>query len=505
MQLHDTICALSTAPGMGAIAVIRISGKDAFSILNHCFTPFNKKLSLDNAEAYTNLYGKFHRAKQTIDEVMVAVYRNPKSYTGENIAEISCHGSTFIQQEILSTLLAEGCRMAEPGEFTLRAFFSGKMDLTQAEAVADLIASENKASHQLAMQQMRGGFGEEIRGLRQELINFASLIELELDFGEEDVEFADRAALSALLTKIKTVIKRLIGSFETGNVLKNGVAVAIVGAPNVGKSTLLNTLLNEERAIVTEIAGTTRDTIEDELNIDGVKYRFIDTAGIRETEDLVESMGIKKTFEKIEEAKVVVYLFDGSQLKAYPPKGWVEVGSAKTEDRSLLAETMDESQKTEERSDELKSNDERLSLIKKEIAALREKTKDKILLLVANKADLASNINARALLDEPSIISISAKEKIGVETLLEKLKQTVDISALNGNQSIVSNSRHVSELNLALADLLRVESGMTNNISGDFLAMDIRESFKHLGSIIGEIDTDQDILGNIFGKFCIGK
>lgn len=477
MQLNDTICALSTAPGMGAIAVIRISGKETFSILNHCFTPFNKRFSLDKAEAYTNLYGKFHRAKQSIDEVMVAVYRNPKSYTGEDIAEISCHGSTFIQQEILSALLAEGCRMAEPGEFTLRAFFNGKMDLTQAEAVADLIASENKASHQLAMQQMRGGFGDEIRGLRQELINFASLIELELDFGEEDVEFADRAALSALLTKIKTVIKRLIGSFETGNVLKNGVPVVIVGAPNVGKSTLLNTLLNEERAIVTEIAGTTRDTIEDELNIDGVKYRFIDTAGIRETEDLVESMGIKKTYEKIEEAKVVVYLFDGSQTIVDSPQ------------------SIDKSRKSEES----------LFIIKKEIFALREKTKNKTLLLVANKMDLNAERNLTNTLGQTDIIYISAKEKTGVETLLEKLKETVDISALNGDQSIVSNSRHVSELNLALADLLRVETGMTNNISGDFLAMDIREAFKHLGSIIGEIDTDQDILGTIFGKFCIGK
>lgn len=456
---------------MGAIAVIRISGKDTLSILSKCFTPFNKQLSLDAVSGYQSVYGKLSHAQQHIDDVLVALFKNPKSYTGEDVAEISCHGSVYIQEEILKALLAAGCRMAEPGEFTLRAFFNGKMDLTQAEAVADLIASENKASHHLAVQQMRGGFGDEIRDLRQELINFASLIELELDFGEEDVEFADRAALSALLLKIKTVVTRLIGSFETGNVLKNGVPVAIVGAPNVGKSTLLNTLLNEERAIVTEIAGTTRDTIEDELNIQGVKYRFIDTAGIRETEDLVESMGIKKTFEKIEEAKVVLYLFEGGS----------------------------------DRDSDGESEGEHLGLVKKEIAALREKTGDKHLILVANKSDKHTHADLSKALGEPDLLSISAKAKTGIEDLLAALQATVNLNALSGNKNIVSNSRHVAALNLALADLLRVEEGMAREISGDFLAMDIREALKHLGSIIGEVDTDQDILGNIFGKFCIGK
>jgi tRNA modification GTPase len=474
MQLNDTICALSTAPGMGAIAVIRVSGHGSLSILSKCFTPFNKQLSLDAVPGYQSIYGSFGTSTQHIDDVLVAVFKNPKSYTGEDTVEISCHGSVYIQEEILKALLAAGCRMAEPGEFTLRAFFNGKMDLTQAEAVADLIASENKASHQLAVQQMRGGFGDEIRDLRKELIDFASLIELELDFGEEDVEFADREALTTLLTKIKTVVTRLIGSFETGNVLKNGVPVAIVGAPNVGKSTLLNTLLNEERAIVTEIAGTTRDTVEDELNIGGVKYRFIDTAGIRETEDLVESMGIKKTFQKIEEAKVVLYLVGGESEGERGREGESEGGFP-------------------------------IVTIKKEIAALREKTVNKHLLLVANKADKYNHVALRETLGEPELLSISAKEKTGIDALLAALSSVVNLHALNGNENIVSNSRHVAALQLALEDLIRVENGMANNISGDFLAMDIREALKHLGSIIGEVDTDRDILGNIFGKFCIGK
>ncbi len=495
MQLQDTICALSTPPGMGAIALIRVSGTQCFPILEQCFTPISKKQNLKEAPAYTNLYGKLHRNGQPIDDVMLSVYRNPKSYTGEDVAEIACHGSVYIQQEILKHLQQLGCRMAEPGEFTLRAFFNGKMDLTQAEAVADLIASENRAGHQLAMQQMRGGFGNEIRELRQELINFASLIELELDFGEEDVEFADRAALSALLEKIKKVIQRLIGSFETGNVLKNGVPVAIVGAPNVGKSTLLNSLLNEERAIVTDIAGTTRDAIEDELNLDGVKYRFIDTAGIRETEDVVESIGIRKTFEKIEEAKVVLYLFDAQQL--------VDEDSLRHTPGQARSAQADQDQEPELVEGSLTNSN--LQQIQSEIATLKEKTKGKTLLIAANKADLLSSATVlNEKLEEP-FIALSAKEKQGLDELTDQLKAVVNRQALSGNEAIVSNSRHLVALEQALADLQRVEQGMANHISGDFLAMDIREAFKHLGSIIGEIDTDQDILGNIFGKFCIGK
>ncbi len=312
---QDTIVALATPSGAGAIAVIRLSGKDAISIADSCFKSIKKQKTLSVQKTHTIHLGHIIDGNKTIDEVLVSVFKNPNSYTGENVVEISCHGSNYIQQEIIQLFLRKGCRMATAGEFTLRAFLNGKLDLSQAEAVADLISSDNEASHQIAMQQMRGGFSSEIAKLREELLNFASLIELELDFAEEDVEFADRTQFKELVERIIFVLKRLIDSFAVGNVIKNGIPVAIVGEPNVGKSTLLNALLNEERAIVSDIAGTTRDTIEDEISIGGIGFRFIDTAGIRETKDVVESIGIKKTFEKIDQAQVVVFLADSLNFK----------------------------------------------------------------------------------------------------------------------------------------------------------------------------------------------
>ena len=347
MKLNDTIVALATPSGAGAIAIIRVSGPDALNIVAPLFKAKSKK-DLAKQPTHTIHLGNVMDGERTIDEVLASVFRAPKSYTGEETVELSCHGSPYIQQEIIQLLIRKGCRSAEAGEFTLRAFLNAKMDLSQAEAVADLINSENAASHQMAMQQMRGGFSNEIQKLREELLNFASLIELELDFAEEDVEFANRDQFKELVSKIQTVLKRLIDSFATGNVLKNGIPVAIVGEPNVGKSTLLNALLNEERAIVSEIAGTTRDTIEDEMSIGGVGFRFIDTAGIRETKDVVESIGIKKTFEKISQAQVVVYLVDSSQIAV---------------------------------------NRERLQEVRIEIEKIKNKFPQKPLLIIANKTD----------------------------------------------------------------------------------------------------------------------
>lgn len=468
--MDDTICALSTAQGMGAIAMIRISGSETFPILQKVFKPFSKRHDPEKAAPYSLIFGKMTDGDTIIDEVMVGIFKGPNSYTGEDVAEISCHGSVYIQEQIIRLLLKNGCRMADPGEYTMRAFTAGKMDLSQAEAVADLIESESKAAHQVAMQQMRGGFSNEIKELRGELINFASLIELELDFGEEDVEFADRTQLSELLAKIKTVITRLLDSFDTGNVIKNGVPVAIVGAPNAGKSTLLNALLNEEKAIVTDIAGTTRDAIEDEMTLGGIKFRFIDTAGIRETEDVVESIGIKKTFEKIEQSRIVLYLFNVQPF------------------------------------DSAQGDTEKQQLIRDEIAQLKEKTTGKTLIVLANKMDLIEDASLLQNLGEvENLIPISALNKSGLQELENRLTSEINLGALNSNQTIVTNARHHHALQQSLEDIIRVEEGMANHISGDFLAMDIREAFKHLGSIIGEVDTDRDILGNIFGKFCIGK
>ncbi len=459
---NDTIIALATPYGVGAIAVIRLSGKDSINLVNGFFNPKGKGKTLKTVTSHTVHLGYIMDSGRIIDEALVTIFKTPHSYTGENVVEISCHGSAFIQQEILQLFLKNGARHAEAGEFTLRAFLNGKMDLSQAEAVADLIASDSQSSHSIAMQQMRGGFSNEIAALRAELLNFASLIELELDFSEEDVEFADRTAFQELINKITQVIKRLIDSFALGNVLKNGIPVAIVGEPNVGKSTLLNALLNEEKAIVSDIAGTTRDAIEDEIALKGVTYRFIDTAGIRDTIDVVENIGIQKTFENIEKAQLVLHLIDaGKKLD--------------------------------------------LTNLSKEEREIQEKYPNKKILTLINKSDnLSEEKQLEVLANQPNWILISAKQKTGLDNLLNQLVQLVNTGTLSNQQTVVSNSRHFEALNKAFSALSEVQKGMDQNISSDLMAIDIRQALFHLGEITGEITTD-DLLGNIFTNFCIGK
>ncbi|MFE3866468.1 tRNA uridine-5-carboxymethylaminomethyl(34) synthesis GTPase MnmE [Flavobacterium sp. LS2P90] len=459
---HDSIVALATPSGAGAIAVIRISGEDAIIIGNTVFRSIKNK-DLTTQKTHTLHLGHIIDDTKTLDEVLVSIFKGPNSYTGENTIEISCHGSTYIQQQIIQLLLRKGCRMADPGEFTLRAFLNGKLDLSQAEAVADLISSDNEASHQIAMQQMRGGFSNEIAKLREELLNFASLIELELDFAEEDVEFADRTQFHELLNRIEFVLKRLIDSFAVGNVIKNGIPVAIVGEPNVGKSTLLNALLNEERAIVSEIAGTTRDTIEDELVIGGIGFRFIDTAGIRETEDVVESIGIRKTFEKIEQAQVVVFLFDSSEFKVYGLK------------------------------------------LKVELEKIKNQFPLKPLVIIGNKADKLTEIEIQNLKTEiPEVLLLSAKEKTNVDDLKNQLLSFVNTGALRNNETIVTNTRHYDSLLKALNEIQNVKYGLETNLSSDLMALDIKEALYQFGMITGQV-TNDELLGNIFANFCIGK
>ncbi|RSK40281.1 tRNA uridine-5-carboxymethylaminomethyl(34) synthesis GTPase MnmE [Mangrovimonas spongiae] len=462
MVNNDTIIALATPSGAGAIAVLRVSGKDAITISAKLFKSIHGK-KLTQQKTHTIHLGHIVDGKKELDEVLVSVFKNPQSYTGEDVVEISCHGSPYIQQEILQLFLRNGCRMADAGEFTLRAFLNGKLDLSQAEAVADLISSDNEASHKIAMQQMRGGFSSEIAKLREELLNFASLIELELDFAEEDVEFADRTQFKALVDRISFVLKRLIDSFAVGNVIKNGIPVAIVGEPNVGKSTLLNALLNEERAIVSDIAGTTRDTIEDEISIGGIGFRFIDTAGIRETKDEVESIGIKKTFEKIEQSQVTVYLFDSSN--------------------SI-------------------SNLEQVTL---EIEKIKNKYPQKPLLIIANKIDRLDDTQLARLQNEiEGVHLLSAKTGFGVESLTHSLLELINQGALRNNETIVTNTRHYDALLKALEEIKKVSEGIDEGLSGDLMAIDIRQALYHLGEITGQV-TNDELLGNIFANFCIGK
>lgn len=463
MNHQDTIIALATASGVGAIAVIRLSGPKAIQLANDNFRSKKNDKYLKDQKSHTLHLGNIMNGERALDEVLVSVFRNPHSYTGEDTIEISCHGSRYIQQEIVQLFLRKGCRIAEAGEFTLRAFLNGKLDLSQAEAVADLIASDSEASHQVAMQQMRGGFSNEIQLLREQLLNFASLIELELDFSEEDVEFADRSEFTALIDRIQLVLKRLIDSFSVGNVIKNGIPVAIVGEPNVGKSTLLNALLNEDRAIVSDVAGTTRDAIEDEMIIDGVTYRFIDTAGIRDTKDVVESIGIQKTFEKINHAQVIMYLISAEKYKV------------------------------------------KSSALKRDIEVLKNKYPNKQLILVANKIDTISAEERKRIATEiPEIISISAKENSGIQTMTNELTKLVQIGALNSGETIVTNSRHYDALLKALDEIKKVEEGVLSGISSDLLAIDIRETLYYFGLITGEVSNDE-LLGNIFSNFCIGK
>ena len=458
---NDTIIALATPYGVGAIAVIRLSGETAIDLASQFFEGRSKGKVLKDQDSHTVHLGLIKDGERVLDEVLATIFKAPNSYTGENVVEISCHGSTFIQQEILQLFLQNGARHADAGEFTLRAFLNGKMDLSQAEAVADLIASDSQASHDIALQQMRGGFSSEIAALRDQLVHFASMIELELDFVEEDVEFADRKEFQALIHKIRQVVKRLVDSFALGNVLKNGIPVAIVGEPNVGKSTLLNALLNEEKAIVSDIAGTTRDAIEDEMILGGVSYRFIDTAGIRETSDVVESIGIQKTYENIEKAQLVLQLIDGEKVD--------------------------------------------VSRIEDEVSVLHEKYPEKKILTLINKADLLAEEKLESIqAKHPDWLLISAKTKDGLEQLLAHLSKLVNTGALSNQQTVVSNSRHFEALTKAMDSLNEVQKGLDQDISSDLVAIDIRQALHHLGEITGEITTD-DLLGNIFANFCIGK
>jgi tRNA modification GTPase len=466
MLEQDTICALSTPSGSGAIGVIRLSGPEAISIAQAVF----EGKELEKQKGQSLHFGKIKEEDKVIDEVMLSLFKAPHSYTGEDVVEISCHGSAFILSEVMKLLTEKGARIANPGEYTMRAFGNGKMDLAQAEAVADLIASESKAAHQLAMNQMRGGFSKKIQELREELIHFTSMIELELDFAEEDVEFADRDDLKELVDRILSILSRLIDSFATGNVMKNGIPVAIVGQPNVGKSTLLNALLNEEKAIVSEIAGTTRDSIEDEVKIGGISFRFIDTAGIRETEDVVENIGIKRTFEMVDKAMIVLYLVDAIQANAEQVKRMIQEIEAKIDG------------------------------------------KDKQLIVLANKIDqgnfdlahIPSEIAAK-FPEGTDPIYLSALKKYQLEELSAKLEKIAKETLSSANQVTVSNARHHQALKKAQESLIRVREGLDENITGDFLAMDIRQSLHFLGEITGTIEIDRDILGHIFSSFCIGK
>ena len=458
-NLTDTIVALATPTGIGAIGIIRLSGKKAIEIVNLVF----KGKDLSQQASHTIHLGTIRDEKnQIIDEVLVSLFIAPKSYTKENVVEVSCHGSTYIHQQVLALFIRQGARMANPGEFTLRAFLNGQLDLSQAEAVADLIASSSESSHAIAMKQMRGGFSDEIKKLRTELINFASLIELELDFGEEDVEFANRDDLKKLIQKIQKLLQALIDSFQLGNVIKHGVNTVIAGRPNAGKSTLLNALLNEDRAIVSDIAGTTRDTIEEILNIQGIEFRLIDTAGIREAQDQIEEIGVQKTLEKIKQSALLIYVFDVVRTQA----------------------------------EELKADLEKL--VGPNIH----------LLAVANKMDLNPYTEAKhyasEFLREDQFIPISAINKMNIEYLKERLHQAVVSQQITLESTVVSNIRHYDALQKSYESLADALNGMETGITSDFIAMDIRRSLQHLGEITGEISTD-DLLGNIFSKFCIGK
>jgi len=450
---EDTITALATPPGTSAIAVIRVSGKECIPI---CSTIFKGK-DLASALSHTLHFGVIKDGERIIDEVVVAVYKTPNSFTKEDSIEISCHGSDYIVKQIMQLLIKNGSRYAKPGEFTKRAFLNGRFDLAQAEAVADLIASENEAAHKAALNQLRGGFSDEIKKLREQLTHFASMVELELDFSEEDVQFANRDDLTELVNKIRRTIDVLIDSFALGNAIKNGIPTVIAGKPNAGKSTLLNLLLNEEKAIVSDIPGTTRDFIEDEITIEGVSFRFIDTAGLRETKDKLEAMGIERTRQKIGQASLVMYLFDVNST-------------------------------TEE---ELRNN-------------LRElKELNSSYLVVGNKIDLDKK-DTDKFRNYDGILFISAANKIGIEELKKKILEQVNLSTFKTGNAIVTNMRHYESLLKTRDALGNITTGIKNNIPGDLLAQDIRLSLLHLGEITGEITTE-DLLGNIFSKFCIGK
>lgn len=459
---QDTICAIATAQG-GAIGCIRVSGPEAIEITSCIFTPAATNRELGDSKPYTLTFGRIYDGSEVIDEVLVSLFRAPHSYTGENSTEITCHGSAYILQKVLQLLIKNGCRMAAPGEYTQRAFLNGKMDLSQAEAVADLIASSSAATHRLAMSQMRGGFSKELATLRDQLLHFTSLIELELDFSDhEELEFADRSELCQLANNIEKVIARLVNSFNVGNAIKNGVPVAIIGETNAGKSTLLNVLLNEDKAIVSDIHGTTRDIIEDTVNIGGITFRFIDTAGIRETSDTIESLGIERTFQKLDQAEIVLWMIDATNAQAQ---------------------------------------------ITQLAGQLLPRCERKQLILVYNKADLVDNIQNSIpdnFPDNVQSITLSAKKREHIEELQRMLITSAHLPTITQNDVIVTNVCHYEALNNALEAIHRVQEGLTNNISGDFISQDIRDCIFHLSDIAGEVTNDM-VLQNIFQHFCIGK
>lgn len=462
---QSTICAIATSPGVGAIATIRLAGERAIEIADMVFHSPKKNKKLADQKANTIHVGEIREETEIIDEVVVSLFRAPHSFTGEDVVEITCHGAIYIQQRILEVLFKNGARMARPGEFTQRAFLNGKMDLSQAEAVADLIYSTNAANHKMALKQMRGGFSNEIKKLRDQLLHFIAMVELELDFSEEDVEFADRKQLIELTERIEQLLNKLASSFKLGNVLKNGVPVAIVGETNVGKSTLLNAILNEEKAIVSDIHGTTRDVIEDMINIDGTAFRFFDTAGIRETVDQIETMGIERSYSKLEQAEIVLLVTDLTNP---------------------------------------------ISLISQRVEKIRKRIQDQTLIIVGNKADLVDRgkinemLAAIILAENEDLVFISAKQQQNLESLINLLKENANLHQPEGTDVIVSNIRHYEALTNAHQAVLRVIDGLHNGISGDFLAQDIRECLHFLGEITGEISNDE-VLGHIFKNFCIGK
>ena len=446
-SINDNICAISTPPGFGGIAVVRVSGPDAIQIVN---TIFSKEIS--KAKGYSLHYGEIIKNNHDIDQVVVSIFKSPKSFTGEDVVEISCHGSTYIQQEILLLLTENGARIAKPGEFSQKAFINGKMDLTQTEAIADLIHAKSKSAHDIALNQMKGGFANELSTLRTKLIELASLVELELDFSEEDVEFADRDQLQSLIETIIQNLEKLKQSFNYGNAIKNGVPVVILGRPNAGKSTLLNNLIDDDRALVSDIPGTTRDTIEESSIINGIEFKFIDTAGIRETKDKVEKMGVERTLSMVEKASILVYVYDASTT------------------------TLEE--------------------VEQDLLAFQKVAIPK--LIIANKIDLVNNVEFKQHLN------ISATNKEDTEKVKSKVLDLFSSLAENHEGVILTNARHLEAIQLSLADLSKVRDGLNNNASGEFIAMDIRQSLHHIGTITGEISSDE-LLGNIFANFCIGK
>ena len=481
---EDTICAPATVPGTGAISVIRVSGPEALTIADKVITC--RKGSIGEAPGYTIKFGNIYDASGALlDEVLASVFHAPHSYTGENSVEISCHASSYIVSAVMDLLYAAGCRAAEPGEFTQRAFLNGKMDLAQAEAVADVIASQNAAAHRIAFKQMKGGFSSELKGMRSELLELVSLMELELDFSEEEVEFADRTRLNQLLTALIAHVSRLIDSFKLGNAIKNGVPVAIAGATNTGKSTLLNALLGEDRAIVSDVHGTTRDTVEETLNIDGVLFRFIDTAGLRETEEIVEKIGIERTFKKIGEASIILGMVDLTR----------DFDSTCETIREIVEKVEFTTQKLVfllNKTDICEVN-KNVNIVNYIVSSLDNK--DIKASLVENTADAS---------DFTPIIGISAKTGSGIDNLRSILATSQRDLLADSDTTLVTNQRHVQALSDARTSLLRVQEGLAFGLPTDLAAQDIREAIYHLGSIVGEISTDE-VLGNIFRNFCIGK